>query len=151
MGLDMYLTARRYVSEHTDKELFDELQKVDVPNKGPMEVKGIEFEAMYWRKANAIHKWFVDNVQKGVDDCDSYYVEKDKLEDLIEVCRQILENRSKAQELLPAQNGFFFGSADYDEYYFEYVQRTHDRLQEVIKAVKSDDGWNWSFFYQSSW
>ena len=22
-----------------------------------------------WRKANAIHKWFVDNVQDGVDDC----------------------------------------------------------------------------------
>lgn len=151
MGLDMYLTAKRYVSEHTDKELFDELQKVDVPHRGKMQVKGLEFEAMYWRKANAIHKWFVDNVQKGVDDCDAYYVEKHQLQQLVDVCKVILENKDKAQELLPAQQGFFFGSTDYDEYYFEDVQRTYENLQEILENVNTDDGWNWSFQYQSSW
>ena len=24
----------------------------------------------YWRKQNAIHNWFVENVQDGIDDCD---------------------------------------------------------------------------------
>lgn len=31
-------------------------------------------EIAYWRKANHIHKWFVDNVQYGVDDCGTYEV-----------------------------------------------------------------------------
>lgn len=43
----------------------------------------------YWRKANAIHKWFVDNVQDGKDDCDYYEVGKEQLEELLEICKTI--------------------------------------------------------------
>jgi hypothetical protein len=39
-------------------------------------------EVMYWRKANQIHKWFVDNVQDGVDDCKEYWVSEEKLQEL---------------------------------------------------------------------
>lgn len=45
----------------------------------------------YWRKANHIHKWFVDNVQNGVDECDTYEVTKEQLEDLLNVCRKVLD------------------------------------------------------------
>lgn len=31
----------------------------------------------YWRKANAIHAWFVKNVQGGVDNCQSHEVSKE--------------------------------------------------------------------------
>jgi hypothetical protein len=47
---------------------------------------------MYWRKANHIHKWFVDNVQGGKDDCGNYYVSEEKLEELLHTCERILED-----------------------------------------------------------
>lgn len=45
-----------------------------------------------WRKANHIHKWFVDNVQDGVDDCEIYEVTKEQLEELLDVCRKVINN-----------------------------------------------------------
>jgi hypothetical protein len=48
-------------------------------------------EVMYWRKANHIHAWFVDNVQGGNDDCGSYYVSEDQLRQLLGLCRKVLD------------------------------------------------------------
>lgn len=44
----------------------------------------------YWRKANAVHAWFVKNVQGGVDDCGQYPVRRQKLEELSELCQRVL-------------------------------------------------------------
>lgn len=44
----------------------------------------------YWRKANAIHRWFVENVQDGNDDCGEYEVTKEKLEELKDTCLEVL-------------------------------------------------------------
>ena len=45
----------------------------------------------YWRKANEIHNWFVENVQDGEDDC-CYHreVTKEVLEELLDVCNKVL-------------------------------------------------------------
>jgi hypothetical protein len=43
-----------------------------------------------WRKANHIHKWFVDNVQNGVDDCGTYEVTKEQLEELLDICKKVI-------------------------------------------------------------
>ena len=44
----------------------------------------------YWRKANAIHRWFVQNVQDGVDDCGTYIVTREQLEQLKAACERVL-------------------------------------------------------------
>lgn len=44
-----------------------------------------------WRKANAIHNWFVQNVQHGVDDCGEYVISRGDLEELRRVCQKILD------------------------------------------------------------
>ena len=46
----------------------------------------------YWRKANAIHKWFVDVVQRGKDNCESYVVSREQLERLLQKCKIVKEN-----------------------------------------------------------
>lgn len=48
-------------------------------------------EVGYWRKANQIHNFFVENVQGGEDDC-SYHNEctKEILEDLLDRCYKVL-------------------------------------------------------------
>ncbi len=35
----------------------------------------------YWRKNNAVHKWFVDNLNNGEDDCQEYYVPRGHLQE----------------------------------------------------------------------
>ena len=51
-----------------------------------------------WRKANHIHKWFVDNVQDGVDDCETYEVTKEQLINLLDVCKKVLKGSKLVQE-----------------------------------------------------
>ncbi len=150
MGLDMYLSAKRYVSEYrkSDEALRGELNKL-TELTGGLEIQEVSCEAMYWRKANAIHMWFVKNVQDGVDNCGSYYVPKEKLQELVELCKEVMANKGRASELLPTASGFFFGTLDYGDYYFEDVQSTITRLEELLS--NSDIINNFSFHYQSSW
>jgi len=106
----------------------------------------VEVTAAYWRKSNQIHKWFVDNVQGGEDDCGNYYVSKDKLKELRETCRQALF--AKDPSLLPPQAGFFFGSYDIDEWYWEDIKRTIKKLDRLFELPDFDQ---LSFYYTSSW
>ena len=116
----------------------------------------------YWRKANHIHKWFVDNVQNGEDDCDSYEVTKEQLEELLEICiavrdasklvnedgNKYIKNPSLAESLLPTQDGFFFGGTSYDEWYLYDIRYT---IKELHKILRTTDFENEIVFYTSSW
>jgi hypothetical protein len=150
MGLDMYLDKRTYVKQwdHIDEA---KQYKVEVTRGGeptnidPKKVKYIIEEAGYWRKANAIHKWFVDNCQDGVDDCRDAYVGFDDLQALLDLCRIVIIDKSKAEQLLPSTSGFFFGNTEYDEWYYNDIQNTIEILE---KAVEDKDG---EYYYTSSW
>ena len=151
MGLDMYLTAKRYVWKHngSDSSLQDGLQKVMKKEMADLDfdVKEVAIDAMYWRKANAIHRWFVENVQDGEDDCREYWVDPVQLEALVNDCYSALENIGEASEVLPTQGGFFFGSTEYDEWYFRDLKETIKGLEKVLKL----DSNKWDFYYRSSW
>lgn len=151
MGLDQYLNAKRYVSQYSDKELSESVNTIARPKTGGMPVKGITCEAMYWRKANAIHDWFVQNVQNGNDDCGEYPVSREQLEDLVEDCKKVLADHSLAAELLPPCAGFFFGSTQLDEWYFANLQDTIDSITKVLEDTSGDDLGFWDFTYYSSW
>ena len=58
----------------------------------------------------------------------------------------MLSDRSQAEELLPTTSGFFFGSTEYDEYYFEELERTEKELTELLR----DKTWDY-LEYQASW
>lgn len=144
MGLDMYLRVERSVR-------FEEPPITELPNIGklPAPLARVTCMGMYWRKANQIHGWFVRNVQDGEDDCNPYDVARSDLVALLDACRKVLANRKLAAKLLPPAEGFFFGRYEYDDSYFEDVQRTADGLAALLEAVPEGSGW-W-FEYQSSW
>ena len=148
MGLDMYLTAKRYVWNYKDedKALQDQLDDVmkDDLAEG-MRVKEVSVDALYWRKANHIHKWFVDNCQDGEDDCREYWVDAKQLVRLKELCESVLLQKDVG--LLPTADGFFFGSTDYDEYYWSEIEETAKGLEKVLKL----DTDKWDFYYRASW
>lgn len=148
MGLDMYLYAEKYVSgwDHRPDPAYDAITSL----LGHKSCEGsphldVTLCVYYWRKSNWFHAWFVDNVQKGVDECQKSYVERSDLEQLIKVCDETLASRNP--ELLSPRSGFFFGSYDTDEWYWEDVQRTRDGLAGVLEEY----GDGWYFYYQSSW
>lgn len=101
----------------------------------------------YWRKANAIHRWFVEKAQDGVDECQMTEVHPELLLDLMERIEEVALNHDRAAELLPTQGGFFFGPTEYSEWYFEDIETTSKELRPQIATVPTPV----KFFYTSSW
>tara|TARA_B100000424_G_scaffold249866_1_gene224130 strand:+ start:72 stop:623 length:552 start_codon:yes stop_codon:yes gene_type:complete len=183
MGLDMYLegsfSKRAYV-QPTDQQYADmrEGKEVTVERSqaliDALEATGLQnapiehewnhltyvFPIWTWRKANQIHKWFVDNCQEGDDNCQRHYVSRENLEELLEIINTILEIKdstekiTKAKELLPTDiEGCFFGSEEYDDWYFENLEDTKKVLDKLFAYEETaEDGHHFdNFYYQSSW
>jgi hypothetical protein len=122
----------------------------------PERIAYIEEEIAYWRKANAIHRWFVNSCQNGVDDCRHAYVSREQLVKLRDLCRSLVsmyENdpeaaTARAEIDLPPQSGFFFGSTETDQWYWKDLRET----ATLLTAVLDEDANLWSeFHYHSSW
>jgi len=157
MGLDMYLRATEYVSRYDydgnnpddNNPLFKQLvEKFDVSDAigdTPFGGISIDFPMGYWRKVNSVHNWFVEICGGGVDECQPMYVNRQHLEELREICNQVLADHSLAEELLPTSAGFFFGSTDFDEYYFKDLEYT---VKVIDRCLKSKFDY---FEYQASW
>lgn len=161
MGLDMYLSARKYV-QRKDLQTMRDTQEFEsliglVEARDIVESEGysgatVEIPVAYWRKANWIHYWFVTNVQQGIDDCKDYHVTKSKLVELQAVITEVLANPDKGRFYLAGVDGFFFGDSHiYNEdgtlgsYYKETLEYTLERLNKVVNQPDVD------FYYQSSW
>ena len=171
MGLDMYLEMRKHVSKF-DYAAFDrEADEWPPPfaadysalsEYGPegfdkfSEFGGIQltFPVGYWRKANAIHGWFVNQLADGVDECQSIYVSRQDLENLRMSCNNVLkcpvgikqEDVAAQYGLLPTR-GFFFGSYDYDDWYMEDMKNTVEQIDNILAASNEYS----DFIYRASW
>ncbi len=190
MGLDMYLTAKKYVggwdhSTDKEKEAYAAITAaIGLPGYRAAGSPHLEVElcVIYWRKANQIHKWFVENVQDGEDNCQESYVEREQLAQLATLCEtvlassklvpgtvtngftsqgggpfvpnleegQVIENPAVAQEVLPNASGFFFGSQEYNQWYYQDLKHTAEKIRELLKLPDDILG-GWSFYYRASW
>lgn len=105
-------------------------------------------EIGYWRKANAVHNWFVENCQDGIDDCQLSEVSREDLEDLLEKCYNVVHKKSNPEETLPPTAGFFFGSTEVDQYYMDDIKSTISILEN---AIGKTDWEKEIVFYRASW
>ena len=169
MGLDQYLIIRKneFRSKyHQDEESDLALEYPKditrfIPNLTDLSIsRKTDYEVGYWRKANHIHNWFIQNCaykdECGVpiDDCRPIEITVDKLEKLLDTCKKVLTDHSLAKELLPTQSGFFFGSVDYNEYYFSEIEKTIKIIEPVIEFITYKleiDSYIWEVYYQASW
>lgn len=158
MGLDMslYLRYRPYEYKENIKEDYPENLKLIVKDDNYVGYidKEIYYEVAYWRKANAIHKYFVDTCADGVDECQRINVSLKNIKDLVEVCGLILNDYTLAPDLLPTRDGFFFGSTEYDDYYFKKIKYTYDVCSKITTFMEEQDkcgNYDWGIVYQSSW
>ena len=133
MGLDMYIDRvdGQQLAEgllEGDREMMEGLRDEVV-------------EVAYWRKANAIHGWFMHHVAE-MDNCDAYVVGIDTLKALSDDVQTVLSKRGGkdfkrvAEDLLPVTYGCFFGSYDYDRLYVEILEDTFRKLMHIVNTHK---------------
>lgn len=156
MGLDMYLLRKTYVKNWDHDSSENKYHIAVTKNGNPTNINSskiteITEEFGYWRKANAIHKWFVDNVQGGNDDCGSYHVNLDKIQQLLALCKSVIENNNNANCMLPTNTGYFFGGTEYSDHYKQYIQYTIEVLEEALTLIQNGGNNSSSFYYHSSW
>jgi len=157
MGLDSYLFAEKFLSLSDNREEFEKITESLgltglIHHNAPTARTRVEI--VYWRKANQIHNYFV-SLGDGEDNCEDIHVSREDLENLLTRCRLALETQNKPGEgpeaILPTKSGFFFGSTDYDEYYYYQLEYTSAKLEKILAHEDFKDNWNWGFVYQASW
>ena len=131
---------------YTDKIL--ELPELEKLLNKEVEMAYEEYD-IYFRKVNFLFAYFED---RGLM-VDQYYafVTPEDVKDIIHRCEQILEAKNEgdnldegetvedlAQELLPTQSGFFFGSTDYDEWYFHDVNDCLTQMRKWLPMLEEE-------------
>lgn len=113
-------------------------------------------EVLYWRKENAIHHYMVEVAvnkdQVKTDNCTDFYIKRSDIKDLRDICWKLFELSTHlidvenwedyveakrefsetAQKLLPTQDGFFFGSTEYDSIYIQNLFYTARKLDKIL-------------------
>lgn len=184
MGLDMYVTIRHKDTQSKldayeaweNKYSYEEYERLTDEQKEEYRNSEPEYDddmygkqLMYWRKANQIHNWFVQNCQGGVDDCERYVITVADLLKLKELCEKILtmtemrkemrylsfgarekeevdilyltdEGIKFASEHLPTRDGFFFGLTEYDDCYVWDLENTVEQINAALDTLNCEYG-----------
>lgn len=172
MGLDMYYYARTKNKLNTNefnvdnycsffendrfdstnypedlKELGDYILKRNFKSSFIVEDGSYYYQIGYFRKFNALHKYMCD-LDGGKDECQDILLTKDNIKELYDLLNTINHNRSKAPELLPVQDGFFFGSTKYDGDYFCDVNDAIKMCELFLEYFNFD---KYDLIYHASW
>lgn len=100
-------------------------------------------EDAYFRKVNFIYEYYRNLL---VDECCK--VSKDDIKALIDTCEDVLKHKGDedyAKLYLPTTGGFFFGSTDYDDWYWKDVKNCLTQMKKLHKSMKDDDFVLWVF------
>lgn len=155
MGLDQYLSVKKFLSEYTDREKFNEVKNIFNINEA--DSGEVSLTLGYWRKANAIHGWFVKNVVEDPVEWsgEAVWIDREKLMELRAACQALVDCKEAKDErefldvvgkLLPPEEGFFFGSTEIDEYYITCLEDTIKIIDKVMKLPTT-----WDIYYSASW
>jgi hypothetical protein len=157
MGLDMYI-KRCNRTHHTpqqlveiDNEFTDPLSEKVKPFH-PLrnyeyldDIYSIFHEVAYWGKFNALHNWFVENIQNGVDDWGTYEISRSSLDRLMVDIEKTIDG--EVTDLEPV-GGLFFGSTEKDYYYWEVMERAKVKIKSIQETF---DFGQYRLFYSASW
>lgn len=165
MGLDMYLHINKDVPrvdyqrnaegmiDSTERPEFhalvDSLGVSHLLEEGGYHSLHISVPVGYWRKANQIHGWIINNIANGVDNCQEIWLAPEKMKELLDICKEAKAGGAEvAKEVLPPQAGFFFGDYEIDEWYWGQVDYTINLFEKILadKDISVD-----GCYYQASW
>lgn len=162
MGLDMYFYARKTgfaAFDRRDKESGAE-DRTDYPKDiSPLgdyierwnyrsKITQEEWQIGYFRKFNALHACIVGRFGDESRGWEDVKLAKENVEEILEDMKKVAENHDLAEDLLPTQEGFFFGCTDYDKWYFSNVEDGIEFFELVLKTL---DFTKYDFVYRASY
>lgn len=170
MGLDMYLRKKvypfidhsNYINNKITAKVVLETNYSTLTSFEVSPSSSFELGEVYWRKANAIHDWFVNETRFGNDEERTFEISEDSLRDLLDICKEILKEKelngkdsavSLAKEILPTTDDFFFGTTEYKDYYFSTLEQTIRDVKSLINIdvpKKVGDTTFWSCYEYTS-
>lgn len=104
--------------------------------------KGEAQEIGYWRKANQIREFFASYAPELIgENIEMLAVNKEMLLELKRRINCCLTERNEniSSELLPTSQGFFFGSSEYDGWYYEQLENTLPIIEEALIAINNNN------------
>ena len=128
-----------YTNELLEVKHPDEVEHVF--NKDSNEIFAVS--DAYFRKVNFIYEYFRNDMKN-----ESCIVEKSRIGNLIDICERVLKHEGDedyAKENLPTTGGFFFGSTEYDKWYWEDVKDCIKQMRKLYKSMFDDDFVVWDF------
>ena len=131
--------------EHTYSRMLDGVKSLEEVEKffNQFEEYYYAESDVYFRKVNFVYHYFSDKL---VDEC--CFADKSDIEELISRCDKVLADHSLAEELLPTQSGFFFGSTDYDDWYFKDVEDCKKQMTDLLSKYNEETD---VIFFVMSW
>lgn len=102
-----------------------------------------------WRKENWIHNWFVNLSGRDEINCEEFIVKREDLEAFLDDVRYVLDDPEKAEAVLPAKAGFFFGNCLVgDEWYMRSLAKAENEISRALREYKNKDV---EFIYNAWW
>ena len=154
MALDMTLIVKRTVfndfeynaqASNDYNKVIELVDRANLARNSEYKLMRIELEVMHWRMFYPLHKWFIDNGIQSDIEGSRYNVTHKKLELLIDILDQIVNDNNKGPKLLPAD--------EYNEEYYEIITRSRDVLRELSAGIKTEELMNvrWNVYYIALW
>ena len=150
MGLDITFYKAKRSKDNETKERLEEIRKAlaaeylkSIDERNSKLINELEDEkekinpwneVAYFRKVNFLIPFFGYE-----ENCSNIEIDKYQVEDLIEACKEVLANHDKASFLLPTQAGFFFGSTDYDDWYFDDVESVKTTFESILEDFGQEE------------
>lgn len=103
-------------------------------------------EVAYYRKYNFLIPAMEKILETRIENNKFYNVDKEDIEKLKNRCKLVMENHDYAKELLPTTDGFFFGSTEYDEYYFDDVEHVYNDCNKILENMSKTDEPDFVFY-----
>ena len=94
---------------------------------------------LYFRKHNYLMAWVEQTTGSAIENCADIDLTKGQLESLLSSIDEVLADHGKAPWLLPTQEGFFFGSTEYDEWYFKNLENARSQLTGMVADMGDDE------------
>lgn len=124
-----------------------------VKNKKTGEYK----ECGYLRKANQVRGFFNDKYE--VLNCTNIVINVEDIKELHYMCELLLSLKELKPELaeqtalvlLPPTEGFFFGSQEVDEWYYDNLEETAKITKEILNLKNEDEDDDLEIWYYEWW
>ena len=103
--------------------------------------------SFYFRKYNWLYGWVRRKLKlPELKNCEHYQLHRSMINDLIDDITKVISDHSLAEKLLPTEDGFFFGSVAYDDWYYKDLTDAKTQLTQLLTKMSDGepaDFWSW--------